>query len=147
MKNFKKCAILIAITVFAFSFASCGSKNSPAKESEAPTPELTVAATPAPDVAEQTAPEADIKVAEDSFVGNWKDVNSGEGFVKITKTESGYQYEDNDGKYKATFEDGILKVQVSDDATDMADAYINSETGHLILNYQGGLSEYIKDKS
>lgn len=90
----------------------------------------------------QTLPKADPKATVDSLLGNWTDINSPDRFANITKTDNGYQYQDNEGTYPATFKDGVLKVQVSD--TDTADTYIDTKSGHLFAVYQGSPSEFKK---
>ena len=93
-------------------------------------------------VVEQAMPTPDAETGVEALLGKWEDVSSPDRFAHITKTESGYQYEDNEGKYPATFENGILKVKVSD--TDAADVYIDTKTGHLLAVYQGNQSEFLK---
>ena len=93
-------------------------------------------------VASEVISTADPKASVDSLIGNWTDINSPEYFANITKVDAGYQYEDNEGKYPATFKDGVLKVKVSDSVT--ADVYIDANTGHMLSVYMGTTFEYIK---
>lgn len=91
---------------------------------------------------EQAIAEPDSKGDSGSLLGEWKDINAKDRFARITKAGADYQYEDNDGKYAATFVDGILKVKVTD--TETADVYIDTATGHLILSFENGQTEFEK---
>ena len=91
---------------------------------------------------QSTLSAVDTAASVDDLLGIWKGVNDDTQSAKVTKTDSGYQFEQNDEKYPATFSNGILKVKASD--TDMADVYIDKQTGHLIVSYQGGITEYVK---
>lgn len=92
---------------------------------------------------EQTIPAADASATVDQLVGRWVDISMPERFASISKDGDGYQYEDNDGKYPAAFEEGMLKVKVSD--TDSADVYMDSATGYLIVSYQGDVLEFQRE--
>lgn len=97
--------------------------------------------------AQETATEEMPTILQDSIdtlIGDWTDVSASDRFAKITKTDSGYQYEDNDGNYPATFADGILKVKVSDSDSDTADVFIDAKTGHMLMTFQGIISEFSK---
>lgn len=142
MSSLKKLSILILVAAFVFVLVSCGDNS--ASTEQPIVEEITVEAAPVPETEVQTVPAADTEVGSEIFIGSWKDIESEESFVNITKTDAEFTYEDNDGKYSATFQEGVLKVQVSDVEGDTADVYINSESGHLILSYQGSLSEYEK---
>lgn len=87
-------------------------------------------------------PTADTKASVDVLIGSWSDISSPERFANITRIDSGYQYEDNEGKYPGTFKDGVLTLNVSD--TDTADVYIDPTTGHMFLVYQDNISEFEK---
>ena len=91
---------------------------------------------------EQVAEEADTSMKADDLVGNWVDVNDSTRFANIVKDGENYSYEDNDGKYPATFKDGVLKVEVA--ANDFADVYIDTVSGHLMLVYQDNVAEFAK---
>lgn len=146
MKVKKLLVVGMLITVILLAFAGCGSSDEAAGdenidsavESTAPVEAETVeqAAT------EQIAEAADTKTKVEDMVGSWVDVNAADRFVNITSVGTTYSYEDNEGKLAATFEEGILKISVSD--TDKADAYIDQATGHLMVVYQDNISEYAK---
>jgi cytoskeletal protein RodZ len=91
---------------------------------------------------QSTLSAVDTAASADDLIGTWKDANDDTQTAKITKTDSGYELEQSDGKYPATFANGVLKVKATD--TDTADVYIDKQTGHLILSYQGGITEYVK---
>jgi hypothetical protein len=93
-------------------------------------------------VASDGLPTADSKATVDSLLGSWVDIDSAEKFANITKTDSGYQYEDNDATYEATFADGVLTVKVSD--TDSAQVYLDSKSGNMIATYQDGYQKFKK---
>lgn len=139
-KNLKYLVVFALALTLVLGLAACGGGT--ASDSEAAAVENTAPAEPA--TVEEALPQADTGTKADELVGSWKDISDATLFANITKTDSTYQYEDNDGKYAATFENGKLKVQVSADAADTAEAYINAETGHLLVLYQGGLSEFEK---
>lgn len=119
MNSLKKLLILILAAVSVFVLVSCGDKST---SNDQTTVETTVEVIPAPETQVQTVPEADTEVGSEIFIGNWKDIESEESFANITKTDAGFTYEDNDGKYSAMFQDGVLKVQVSDTEGDTASA-------------------------
>lgn len=151
MKRSKILVILILVFTLMTGMTACGSNtagndttgNDTASGQQADasqTTEQTV--TPEEATIEQAIPEADPEANADALIGSWKDITAADSFVNITKTEAGYQYEDNDGKCPAAFENGVLKVKASD--TDTADIYIDPKTGHMITAYQGGMTEYEK---
>lgn len=88
-------------------------------------------------------PTEDPKATVDSLLGSWTGVSSSDRFANITKTDNGYQYQDNDNTYQGTFIDGILKVQVVS-PTDTADVFIDVNTGHMFTVYQGDSTEFKK---
>lgn len=90
----------------------------------------------------QVAEEANTSMKADDLVGSWVDVNDSTRFANIVKDGENYSYEDNDGKYAATFKDGVLKVEVA--AGDYADVYIDIVSGHLMLVYQDNIEEFNK---
>lgn len=94
--------------------------------------------------AEVVIPTAEADSSVDSLLGNWIDVNSPDRFANITKTESAYQFEDNDGKYTGDFKDGVLKIKVSETDGDTADVYIDAKTGHMFSAYKGDITEFQK---
>jgi hypothetical protein len=90
----------------------------------------------------QIAEEADTSMKADDLIGSWVDVTDSTRFANIVKDGENYTYEDNDGKYKASFKDAVLKVEVA--ANDFAEVYIDSASGHLMLVYQDNVSEFSK---
>jgi hypothetical protein len=145
MKVKKLLVVGMLMTVMLLAFAGCGGSDSgdsaaadSAVESTAPAEAETVeqAAT------EQIAEAANTQTKAEDLVGSWVDVNAADRFVNIAADGAAYSYEDNEGKLAATFEEGVLKISVSD--TDKADAYIDAATGHLMVVYQDNISEYAK---
>ena len=131
-----KCSIVLVIAVtLAFGMIACSGSNSAntgaAVEESAAPPEAAL-------------PEVDTSSDVDVLIGNWKGISDTTLYANITKTDTAYQYEDNDGKYTATFENGKLKIPVSDDAADFAEVYVDADTGRLLVLYKGGLSEFEK---
>lgn len=147
-KNLKTIAILILVFMFFACMTACsGTANSSGQQNDAQqsvenTSAPENASTPEAATAEESIPAADSKASADQLIGSWKDISDENNFTNITKTDTGYQYEDNDGEYSATFENGVLKVKASD--SDTAEVYIDPKTGHLLTLYQGGLTEYEK---
>lgn len=142
MKNLKVVIVLISTFALIIGLSACGD-NTASSGQQSDTQVTTVQETEKQtEVVEQVMPSPDQKASADNLVGNWVGIDSPDFFVKITKTDAGYEYEDNEGKYTATFVDGVLKVQVGDN--DTADVYINPETGHLLTSYQENTSEYSK---
>jgi hypothetical protein len=156
MKSFKILVISILVTALLAALSACGNnKNATDQQSDS---QQQTAATQQSDAAQsstqagtgqqaivtESMQTADPKASVDDLIGSWTDINSPDRFAKITKTDTGYQYEDNEGKYPATYKDGVLKVKVSDNDTDTADIYIDKNTGHMISTYQDNISEYSK---
>lgn len=53
-----------------------------------------------------------------NYLGNWQDISDSTRTAKIyADTKAGYIWEDNEGKYTAKFENGVLKVQATDIGT------------------------------
>lgn len=122
---------------------ACGSEaNTSSDEMTLSQTEVELQSTAQPATVSQAEPEADTKVSVDALIGEWVDISDTVNIAKITKADNEYQFEDKDGKYPATFENGKLKVKVSD--ADTAEAYINSETGHLIVVLGEDIWEYGK---
>lgn len=142
IKNMKYFVAAILAMSLIFSLAACGGNDSAAADAEASVEERTVPAEP--DTVKEVLPEADTSSTGDVLIGSWKDISDPALLANISKIDTGYQYEDNEGVYAATFESGKLKVSVSEDAADFAEAYVNPETGHLLVLYQGGVSEFEK---
>lgn len=143
MKRPKIFAVLILVFTLLAGMTACENNNTASSGQQADVQQtVEQTAAPEPATAEEDFPVADPKANVDALIGSWKDISAADSFANITKTETGYQYEDNDGTYPATFEDGVLKVKVSD--TDTADVYIDPGTGHLFIAFQGDLMEYVK---
>lgn len=138
----KYLAAIILIIAFVFGMTACAKSGSANGEAETAAEDST--ASPEETVAEEVLPEVDVNSNVDELIGSWKDVSDPTLFVNISKTGTTYQYEDIDGKYEATFENGRLKVPASDDPADIAEVYIDTETRHLIVLYQGSLAEFEK---
>ena len=142
-KNVKAFTIVFLIFILLFSMAACGTNSTETNDQQADDQQADdQAATDQQITAVQAVPEADTNALVDNLIGSWTNINSSDRYITITKTESGFLYEDNEGKYDATFENGILKVKVADSET--ADVYIEAETGHLLSVYQGDPSEFEK---
>lgn len=137
--KFKKLLIIcILMITFVINISACSNKAvdtniQQVDEQEETNQQATI---------EQAIPMANPEATVDALIGQWVDVSSAERFAKISKSENTFQYEDNEGKYPATFENGILKVKVSD--TDVVDVYLDAQSGHIFTDYQGNSSEYSK---
>lgn len=142
MKTKKVLPIFIAITVLLFVFAGCGGPKEPrGGEAEYVPP---VAETVEQNVAEQITETVDKAVGDEELLGSWVGAYDDTLVANISKNGDEYEFEDNDGKYKGTFVDGILKVAVSDQEGDTADVYINKENGNLVLVYMENIIEYAR---
>lgn len=117
------------------ALCACGNESVDATAKEEP-----VVTAVQPDTVEQAAQIADSFTSPERLIGSWSDIISPDRFINISQTDSGYLVEDNEGKYPATFEDGILRVKISD--TDTVDVYLDSKSGHMLSVYQDNLSEY-----
>ncbi len=160
MKFTKTFVVLFLAFIFTAVLAACGGSNSADSTAEYSSTDWSASPSESLSTAEaavqaQTNQEATVEAAlppadtekanDENLLGTWTDVNAPDRYVTITKTDSGYEYEDNEGKYPATLVDGVLKVQVSEsDATDTADAYIETESGHLLSVYQDNQAEFMK---
>lgn len=87
-------------------------------------------------------PPVDETLTDSSVLGEWTDISTPDRYAKITKTDSGYQYEDNDGKYDGSFKNGELILQVSD--TENAYVYYDAKSQNLITIYQGSPTRFKK---
>lgn len=130
------------VAALLFTFTACGGDASTSQEGTASNGQEAVATAQEPATVESALPKVDTGAAADSMLGEWKDTVDNTHFSKITKTDSGYQLEDNDGKYPATFKEGKLSVKVTE--SDTAEAYIDTNTGHLFILFQDGLTEFAK---
>jgi hypothetical protein len=133
--------IIALITLLSACGSSSDSSSSAASEAMKGTGPVAAASsqlsaeamsTPAPDKAENA----------ESLIGKWVQSGDASKFANITKTDSGYQYEDNDGKYTATFKDGALDVAV--DTSSTAKVYVDAKTGNLILEYDKTITRFIR---
>ena len=148
MKNLKKVAILILVFALPALITACGNNDSgqqvdAQQQSEAEAVQSSIQAeTDQVAAASEVIQTADTKASVDSLIGSWIDINTPERFANITKTDTEYQFEDNEGKYPATFIDGVLKVKASDSVT--VDVHIDTETGHMLSVYDGNITEFSK---
>ena len=151
IKHLFKVSVMVLTLVAMFSvFTACGnnSKGNGDESSVAPeisTVEQSVVGEQLKAEAEKV-PEPDTKAAvtSDSLLGGWNDINDATRFVEIAKNGEEYQYKDNDGTYTGTFADGVLTIKVSDAENDTAKVFLETETGNLILDYQGDIYEFTK---
>lgn len=146
MKSLKLLVVGMLVAMMVLSLAGCGGGTDASGDSTAAVaPEGTPpveAETVVQAVTEQIAEAVDTGTKVDEIVGEWVDVNAPDRFAKITLDGTAYIYEDNEGKYPATFESGVLKLKVSD--TDTADVYIDPASGHLMMVYLDNISEFNK---
>jgi hypothetical protein len=159
MKGLKVLSILVLLCIIVVGMIGCGNKGSAdstgdtsslqdesmmQEDTSVQDQDSTQQATgkAVTEVVEQTMPTANKQTTVENFLGEWKDINDGSRFAKITKTGTAYEYEDNEGKYPATFENGALKVKPSDDI--IVTVIIDQKTGHMISEYQGNESEFSK---
>jgi hypothetical protein len=149
MKSCKLLVVGILVATIVFSLAGCGGGgNSDSDQTAAVVGGVSESTAPAEaetvvqGATQQVAEAVDTASNVDAIVGSWVDVNAPDRFAKITADGTAYIYEDNEGKYPATFEGGILKLKVSD--TDTADVYIDPATEHLMMVYQDNVSEFSK---
>lgn len=129
MKSITKILLIVFVFTLIAGFTACGGNSE--QDDTNNTADL-----------QETTPVPDAALTDASVIGSWKDVNAADRFTKITKTDTGYEYEDNEGKYPATFESGILKVQVG--GTDTANAFFDAKSKNLIVDYQGSISRFSK---
>lgn len=142
MKSSRIISVLSLVFILLVFLSACSNSNTASSstdtssiESIQPPTDATVVLNP--------LPTPDPKVTIDSLLGSWVDIDDSTRFANITKTDSGYQYQDNDGTYEATFQNGVLTVKVSD--TDSAQTYFDNTSGNLITTYQDGFSKYKKN--
>lgn len=148
MKSKKMFTIYLLIFALLTSLTACGGKTTDpsgqqaSSQQTADQQEADQQATDLQAAAEQVVPAADPTASVNDLIGSWTDISSTDRFANITNADTEYQYEDNDGKYSATFKDGVLKVKVSDSET--ADVYLDEKTGHMLVVYQGEPAEFSK---
>jgi hypothetical protein len=133
MKQISKGLTFILISLLLISMIACGSKTSDVGLSDTSTVSSGTASG-------GVTPDANASV--DSLIGSWVQVEDATLFANITKTETGYAYEDNDSKYTAAFLDGVLTVNVAEMSA--ARVYIDAKSGELVLEYQGGETKFKK---
>lgn len=138
MKHTKHYVGFILVIFLMSALVACGS----ASTAQDGTQEKGAAAVSSTLSQEEILPEPDPKATAEGLMGEWKDIKSPERFLEIVKSEEGYVCEDNEGKYEAVFEEGVLKVTVS--GSDMAEIYLDQKTGRLISIYQTSIAEYEK---
>ncbi len=160
MKFTKTSVVLVLVFIFSVALTACGGGNADDSTAEYASTDWSASPSESLSTAEaavqaQTNQEATVEAAlppadtekanDENLLGTWTDINASDRYVTITKTDAGYQYEDNEGKYPATLVDGVLKVQVSEsDPTDTADVYIATESGHLLSVYQDDQAEFMR---
>ena len=146
MKSSKMLVVFFLVFTLLVGITACGSNETASSEEQEEVEQQTAVQedTDLQAAVEQVMPTADSSASVDSLIGSWIDIDSNDRFANITKTDTGYQYEDNEGKYPATFEGGVLKVKVSNSEGDTADVYIDAETGHMLVFYQDSISEHRK---
>lgn len=152
MKSKKILAICILVIVMLAGLCACGGNSDVSTDSQtvdkaqaakqAEEEAVIQAQTNQQATAEVVIPTAEPESSVDSLIGSWTDINSPDRFANIIKTESGYELEDNDGKYPGEFKDGVLKLKVSDSDGDTADVYVDAKTGHMFLAYKGDIAEF-----
>ena len=148
MKSKNMFTIYLLLFALLTSLTACGGKTTDPSgqqasiQQTAEQQEADQQATDLQAVAEQIVSAADPTAIIDDLIGSWTDISSTDRFANITKADTEYQYEDNDGKYSATFKDGVLKVKVSDSET--AVVYLDAKIGHMLVVYQGEPTEFSK---
>jgi hypothetical protein len=90
MESINRVLTMVLVIILLMGMTACGK----AANTENPT-DNTSASGQTVVVAEP--PESKVNV--ESLMGNWVQADDETKFANITKTDSGYQYEDNDGKY------------------------------------------------
>jgi predicted small secreted protein len=78
-------------------------------------------------------PEVDKLCPVDKLLGEWVEKDDATRFARIAKDGDTYVYEDNEGKYPATFQAGAMDVMVDD--TNTAIVYLDVKTGELLCVY------------
>lgn len=132
---------MVLSMVIVFSISACGGSsegNQASSESQVQVAEETpfVDDIPTPDV------ETVNPITVDTFIGEWQEGEAQDRLVTISKTDSGFEYKDNEGAYPATFAEGVLKLNVAEN--DYAKVFIDSKSGKIYLSYQDSLTELIK---
>lgn len=137
MKIFFRVLNLIVISLVIVSLIGCGSKASDSGNTD----KMSSASAAALTNANTSVPDASVTV--DNLLGNWVDIKDATRFAKITKTDAGYQYEDNDAKYQGVYAEGVLQIKVTE--TDTGDVYFDDKQGMLILDFQGDVTKFKKN--
>lgn len=85
----------------------------------------------------------------DQLLGEWVDIDSPDRWVLISEKPNDmaypYYFEDNEGKYKASFETGELKVVLSQ-AIDFnyMSVFFDEALGNMVYVYEGEVSKFSK---
>jgi predicted small lipoprotein YifL len=133
MTKMRRWVVVLTVLLLVFSMAACGGSGEVKQQTDTEAEE---------NAAAETIPEPDAAATADGLLGSWTDINAGDRFANITKTDTGYQYEDNEGAYTAEFEDGVMIVTISE--RDFANVYVEPKTGRMLLVYQGNTTEFQK---
>jgi hypothetical protein len=136
MNRYLRASSLILIGILIIGLIGCGSKSSDKTENDKSSSVSAAALTNA----NTSVPSANVTV--DNILGSWVDIKDETRFGNITKTDTGYQFEDNDGKYPGKYIEGVLQIKVTE--TDLADIYYNAGEAHLILDFQGDVTKFKK---
>jgi len=154
VKRLKNGKIVVAVLAAAFLLfiSGCGSNLHKVKNAgevppaSATNPEVLSEANAAEDTAEEVIPPVpvpDKERVEEKLTGKWLCMDEAGRYVAIAKSGNTYVYEDNEGKYLAVFKAGVLEIKVS--GTETAKAYLDMNTGNLILEYQESMWEYSRE--
>lgn len=135
MKVGKMLAICALVIVFAIGLAACGSAGTGASN-ENNDNETTAGVT------EFVVPTPDPSASVDDLIGSWINIDVAERYANISKNDSAYTYEDNEGSYNSVFEGGVLKISVAEGET--ADAYLDAVNKYLVVTYSGTATIYKK---
>lgn len=135
--------IPLLILILSAVLTACGGSDTSIDSSSSVSTSIEVAENDSQEIDSLAPPEPQATV--DILLGEWVDVDYPERYVKITKTSTGYLYEDNDGKYNATFEKGVLKLNVSVyTESENAEAYYENKLGNMVMIYKETLSKFKK---
>jgi predicted small lipoprotein YifL len=132
MKFFNRGLIFVLVFIFIISLAACGNK-APVDIGEFATE--TAGSSNTTENTHVNLPAPDPNSGIEDLLGTWVEINDTTRLATITKNGEDYQYEDNDSKYPAIFEDGLIGVKVSD--TEVADVFYDAASGNLIMSFQG----------
>jgi hypothetical protein len=136
MKRFFRVISLILVCLLVIGLIGCGNKSSGTGETDKVSSASEVSLTNA----NTSVPNGNVTI--DNLLGNWVDIKDATRFANITKTDTGYQFEDNDGKYPGQYMEGVLQIKITE--TDLADIYYDSSNENLVLDYQGDVTKFNK---